>query len=520
MPRTVRPLLLFLALVLVASCTEAPLPDGTVRTRQGLVSGTTSNIEGVRAWLGLPYAAPPVGDMRWKAPAAPAPWDSVRAADAFGNRCIQTNPWPDMIWNSPAESEDCLYLNVWAPESAEAAPVMLWIHGGGYFAGSADENRHDGSVLASKGVVLVTVNYRLGVMGFLAHPELTAESARGASGNYGLLDMIAALGWVRDNIASFGGDPGNVTIFGESAGSFAVSALMSSPLAAGLFHRAIGESGGHFGGSALSLSTLGMAETNGAGFAESRGAATLAELRATEPSDLVGSAGPNGPRFGPIIDGYVLPEDPETLFETGGQNKVPLLAGWNSAEIKGWQPSAEELRGALRQRFPSDYEAAAALYPASDPAETVRSATDFAGDNFLVYSTWKWIELHASTGGQPVYRYLFDQVMATPAGPVPDDDPGAAHATDIPFVFNTLESTGNPVSDADRAVADLMASYWANFARSGDPNGPGLPDWPAWTAEGPRHVMRLNASASAEPESDRARFDFLDGLQGRDRMEQ
>lgn len=515
---TLRQLVWVLILPALAACNgSGNLPEGQVRTTEGIVEGTPAMIENVRAWRGIPYAEPPVGDKRWTAPEPPTVWEGVRAGDAFGNRCIQTNPWPDMIWNSPAESEDCLYLSVWAPVDAKKLPVMVWIHGGGYVAGSGDENRHDGSVLASKGVVLVTINYRLGLMGFLAHPELTAESGRSASGNYGLMDMVAALKWVRTNIEGFGGDPGNVTIFGESAGSYAVSALMASPLANGLFHRAIGQSGGHFADGGLSLPNLQSAETAGASYASSVGANSLAELRAIPPADLQTAIGPNAMRFTAILDGYVLESDPRSVFESGAQNSVPLMAGWTSAEIKGWRATLPQLQAAMAQRFDDDLTEAMTFYPASNDAEAVKAATMMASDAFTVFPTWKWLELQAASGEPHVYRYLFDQVMATPDGPVPADDVGAGHATDIPFVFNTLESTGNPVSDADRTVADLMASYWTNFARSADPNGPGLPEWPAWGADPPKRLMRLTGESRAETESDRARFEFLDRLYSRSR---
>jgi para-nitrobenzyl esterase len=491
--------------------------DHQVRTAQGMLQGTDAAKPGVRAFLGIPYAAPPVGTRRWAAPEPPAPWQGIRSAAQFGNRCIQTHPWPDMLFQSAAESEDCLTLSVWTPgKSGDHLPVMVWIHGGGFFAGANDEQRHDGSALASKGVVLVAINYRLGVMGFLAHPELTTESPQHASGNYGLLDQIAALHWVHDNIAAFGGDPGNVTIFGESAGSFAVSALMASPLARGLFHKAIGESGGYFRSGGLTLLPLAAAERRGTDLADAVGAKSLGELRALPPGKLIDALGRNV-GFDPIRDGYVLPADPLRVFSAGRQAKVPLLAGWNSAEIKLPPTTVAAFEQQLAAAFPQDLDSARAMYPAHDDREARLSAIALASDNFIAFGTWKWLELHAATGGVPVYRYLFDQPMPPDSGPPPLDDPGAAHAMEIEYVFGTLDSRHLAWREVDRTVSDLTATMWTNFAKHGDPNGPGVPAWPQWTAPGEKRLMRINAAAAAEPEKDRARYEFQDRLDRRTR---
>lgn len=497
------------------------LPPNQVRIGQGVLGGIDAAVPGITAYLGIPYGAAPVGEWRWKPPRPASGWDGVRTADRFGDRCVQTNPFPDMLFQSAAESEDCLSLSVWTPgRDGGPLPVMVWIHGGGYFSGAGDEQRHDGSYLAAKGVVLVALNYRLGVMGFLAHPDLTAESPDGASGNYGLLDQIAALAWVRDNIAGFGGDPGNVTIFGESAGSYAVSALMASPLARGLFHRAIGESGAHLAGGALSLPALPVAEANGTAFASEMGATSLVELRSSTPAELVAAVGANSTRFRPIVDGYVLPADVRDIFANGQQSHVPLLAGWNSAEVKLPPVSVEQFDELLRDVFPDDYEEARAVYPSGNDREAWLSAIAVRSDyQFVVFGTWKWIETHASTGGSPVYRYLFDQATPTDSGPPPPDDPGAAHAREIEYVFQTLETRKLAWGEDDRRVAELMATWWTNFARSGDPNGAGVPEWPEWGTSTPRQLMRINASAAAEPEKHRDRYLFLDRLETRDRLE-
>jgi len=488
----------------------------SVRVSGGLLEGTTGSKPGIRTFLGIPYAAPPVGALRWKAPEPPAKWTGIRKADKFGNHCMQTTPFADMVFQSP-ESEDCLYLNVYTPAktSSERLPVMVWIHGGGYYAGSGDEPRHDGSVLAAKGVIVVTINYRLGVMGFLAHPELTAESAHKVSGNYGLMDQIAALRWVHDNITAFGGDAGKVTIFGESAGSLSVSAMVATPLTKGLFARAIGESGAHFGapGGTMMPVLLAEGEKRGKELAASMVAKSVAELRAVPAAALIKATWSNPSNYWPIVDGYVFPADPWEIYAEGKQNHVALLAGWNSAEAKsmaGGMKTPEALEAALRKQFPGNEEAALKAYPMGDDAhQTQLSAVALMSDNFIVYSTWKWIEMQTATGKAPVYRYLFDHVIPTATGDAPADDPGAAHATDIEYVFGTLETKKLAWRGSDRKVSELISSYWTNFAKTGNPNGPGLAEWPVYDAK-TRQVLRLDANPKAEAETNRPRYELQD----------
>jgi para-nitrobenzyl esterase len=513
--------ILLLCLIVTACRGNDVLPANQVRLSAGIVEGIDGTVAGVRAFLGIPYAASPAGDKRWTPPEPAAAWEGVRQANRFGDRCVQTTPFPDMVFRSPGESEDCLSLSIWTParEPTERLPVMVWIHGGGFFSGASDEPRHEGSTLASKGVVLVAINYRLGVLGFLAHPELTAESERHASGNYGLLDQVAALRWVRDNIAAFGGDPEQVTIFGESAGSFSVSALMASPLAAGLFHRAIGESGGYFADGPLPLLPLAEAESRGSALADGVGAASLAELRSTPAAELVAAVGRESTRFAPIVDGYLLPAHPLEIFARGQQNDVPLIAGWNSAETKVPPIGAADFRRQLGTQFPEDPPGALAAYPAGSDREAHLSAVALSSDTFIGYNTWKWIETAARIGRSPVYRYLFDQIVPTADGDPAPDDPGAGHATEIEYVFHTLEARKLAWRDADRLVADLMTTYWTNFAKTGDPNGPGVPAWPMWDVDGDRRVLRIKANvndrdaAIAEPESNRARYEFRDRIE-------
>ena len=377
-----------------------------VRTKAGVVEGAAEPEGSVRAFRGIPFAAPPVGELRWREPQPAAPWPGVRKSVEFGPRCIQGRIFDDMVFRDEP-SEDCLYLNVWTPARSAAGklPVMVWIHGGGFQAGSASEPRQDGGRLARKGVVVVGINYRLGVFGFFAHPALTKESGHGASGNYGLMDQVAALRWVRDNIAAFGGDPGNVTIFGESAGSFAVSALVASPLARGLFHRAIGESGAYLGKHALDPKTLGASEETGARFAASIGAASLADLRAKPADEVLKSALGFQPWFAPTVDGHVLPKNPNDIYAAGEQARVPLLAGSNADEVRAGvvlgkeRPTAKSFAEQTRSRFGQAADALLKVYPAGSDEEALESAAALAGDLFLGYATWKWTDVHARTAG-------------------------------------------------------------------------------------------------------------------------
>ena len=410
---------------------------------------------------------------------------------------------------------------------------MVWIHGGGFQAGSGAENRHDGEAFARKNVVIVTINYRLGIFGFYSHPELTKESGRNASGNYGMLDQVAALEWVRDNIAAFGGDPKNVTIFGESAGSFAVSALMASPLARGLFHKAIGESGAFFplGAGTLPLRPLADSEAQGAKFAAAIGAASLADLRAKPTDDVLQAAMKTQPWFAPNLDGYFLPANVAAVFAEGKQARVPLLAGWNADEVRAGvvlgkqKPNAESFPADVRKRFGDQAEAVLKTYPAANDAEALESAAALASDTFIGYSTWKWIDVHRKTGPGPVYRYSFDRKIPVAADsavngvPATSQDIGARHAGEIEYVFGALELSlpKVPWEPADRKLSDAMTSYWANFARSGDPNGRELPLWPAY-GEGDR-VLHLDLEVHDAPDPLRPRYEALDAFAERPRVQ-
>jgi para-nitrobenzyl esterase len=490
-----------------------------VKTVSGVVEGKSDGP--VNVFLGIPYAAPPVGDLRWKPPVPAAKWNGVLKARDFGSHCMQGKVYGDMNFRDPGGSEDCLTLNVWVPAKAAAAklPVMVWIYGGGFAAGTTSEPRQDGIHLAQQGVIVVSMNYRLGIFGFFVHPELAKESGHNAAGNYGLLDQTAALRWVRDNIAGFGGDPGNVTIFGESAGSFSVSAQMASPLAKGLFQKAIGESGAAFFSGGLTFEPRSAREQKDVKAVNAKlGVSTLAELRAIPAQKLLDAfAPPQSPGFdfGPDVDGYFLPESVPAIFAAGNQNDVPLLAGWNHDEgsyeiaFSPQKPTADSLKATAQKEFGDKAAEFLKLYPSDNDAQTLRSAQDFAGDRFIAFSTWAWLEAQSKTGKQPVYRFRFD--LGPPSDPKMPQL-GAYHSSEIEYVFGQLDSKAGVGWRADdRQLSDEMQKYWANFARSGDPNGPGLPKWPVYSAGDGWTVMFLDATPAAHKDELRDRYLFLAG---------
>jgi para-nitrobenzyl esterase len=492
-----------------------------VSTDGGVVEGKRGGT--VNAFLGIPYAAAPVGQMRWKPPAAGTKWNGVRKAMEFGARCMQGRVFDDMVFRDRGPSEDCLTLNVWAPADAKGKlPVMVWIYGGGFVAGGTSEPRQDGQNLAKQGVVVVSMNYRLGVFGFFTHAELATESGRKAAGNYGLLDQVAALEWVQRNIAAFGGDPGNVTIFGESAGSFSVSAQMASPLAKGLFHKAIGESGAGFYSHGLPFKTLEEREQEDAKFAQAMGVTSLAGLRAVPAKKLLKASmkkehGKTVYHFSPSVDGYFLPEPIPEIFAEGKQNDVALLGGWNrdegDSELDGnKEPDAAMIRAAAEKEFGARAPEFLKLYPTGTDAEARRSLQDFNGDDFIAWSTWKWLEAQKTSGKQVVYRYRFDwSLPARDKG----EGLGAYHSAEIEYVFGQLDSKGLPWRAEDRALSEEIQKYWTNFARSGDPSGPGLPIWPAYGAGDGWQVMHLNARSEARKDDLRTRYEFLDQVWGK-----
>ena len=511
------------ALTLIATAAFASNPL-KIKTDKGKVQGAYTTDRAVRAFKGIPYAAPPVGNLRWQPPQPAAKWFGTLNAKDFGHHCIQTNSFPDMVFHDPGPSEDCLTLNIWTPSHAHrgSLPVMVWIYGGGFVGGSTSEARQDGQFLAHRNVVIVSMNYRLGIIGFFAHPALTAESPHHASGNYGLLDQAAALQWVRRNIAAFGGDPNNITLFGESAGSFSVSSQMASPLSRNLIAQAIGESGAAFHSSGLGYPTLAKAEQDGAAFALAAfHTSSLADLRKLSPDDLVHAATarttPPPPRFGPDVDGYFLPQSVPDIYAAGQQAHIPLLAGWNADEVRsaildGPTPTtAASFTATAQKDFGANSDKFLSLYPATSDAEAIQSAGDFVSDRFIAYSTWAWLEAQVKTGAAPVYRYRFD--LPSPADKFHHANSGAFHSDDIEYVFGTLDSRQEAHwTPADRALSDQIQQYWTNFARNGNPNDPNLPTWPTYGPKNNWQVMHLNIRSEAQPDTQRPRYQFLDSV--------
>jgi para-nitrobenzyl esterase len=462
-----------------------------VRTHieNGTIEGNYDTRTGIRKYFGIPFAKPPVGELRWKAPQPPDNWKGVKQTKKFGPRPMQWIVYGDMVFRSEGLSEDCLYLNVWSPAKRDTRglPVLVYFYGGGFVAGDASEPRYDGESMARKGIVVVTVNYRLNLFGFLSLPELSAEAPYKSSGNYGLLDQVAALQWVQRNIAAFGGNPGHVTIAGESAGSISVSELMASPLSKNLFQAAIGESGAAINPT-LPPVPLAEAEKTGSDFLKKAGIASLTELRKLTTQALY-EIYKESKRFGfpAVIDHYFLPAGLPEIFEDKKQAMVPLLAGWNSAEIPGtsfMQGKAyteENFVSRVKEAYPKDYEEILKLWPHANEKEVEQSATGMAADGFIVFGTWKWLDLQIQNSGQPVYRYLFSRVRPPRAGesgmPVPT---GARHATEIEYCMGNLPLSKEYAWTAnDYKVSRTMQDYFAHFIISYNPNGTGLPEWPA-----------------------------------------
>lgn len=467
-----------LALAAAVFALPAAALQDPVKTDKGAVSGAPGTNAEVRVYKGIPYAKPPVGDLRWKKPQAADAWTGIKTATEFGASCMQA-PYPE---NSPyysklgPVSEDCLYLNVWTAAKAakDRRPVMVWVHGGAFTRGSGSTPTYDGEALAAKGAVVVTINYRLGIFGFFAHPELTKESDVHSSGTYGLLDMVAALQWVHENIAAFGGDPKRVTIFGESAGSWGVNYLMASPLAKGLFQRVIGESGANFGRNP----TLAEAEKEGQRTGERIGAPTLAALRAKPAEELQKVTGP----FRASVDGWFLPEEVSAIFAEHKQSDVPLIAGYNHDESRTLQPwpASANLHTFLDQtqkRFGDFSSELLKIYPATSDAQAADAHYDSTRDQGMGWEMRTWVRAQTKSGKAPAYLYFFTRI---PPGPNADRY-RAYHASEIQYVFGNLNPT-HPWQDTDRKVSEAMSSYWVNFAATGNPNGKGLLKWPSYDA--------------------------------------
>jgi para-nitrobenzyl esterase len=472
--------------VLLAACATG-LDKATqtqIGTHSGVVEGAVA--DGVTSYLGIPFAAPPVADLRWRPPQPVAPWEGVRQATAFAPACMQVGV--SMPGEAPPRtSEDCLYLNVWAPvaKGAERLPVIVWIHGGGWMNGATAMPLYSGERLARRGVVFVSIAYRLGPLGFLAHPELSAESGAGASGNYGVMDQIAALTWVRDNIAAFGGDPARVTIAGQSAGAMSVSLLMTSPQGAGLFQRAIGQSGGVFEPLQLAPSyLLANAEKDGVDYATSVGASSLAELRALPADRLLG--GRAGSVSHPVIEPRVLPRSPYEAYVAGKWNDVPVLVGSNAEEgnsLADLAPVTAANFGSELKRIWGDLPPPlTTAYPYATDDEAKRARSAFERDLRFGWDMWAWARLQALFGASPAFFYRFDHAPPFPRGSVREPW-GAGHYAELWYMFDNLLPEDAAWTAADRMLADRMASYWVNFAQTGDPNGEDLPLWPQFSRE-------------------------------------
>ena len=519
--------------------TRADRPGPVVTTAGGRVRGVSDGA--VRIFRGVPYGASTAGSNRFQPPRAAAPWTGVRDAGSYGLRAFQPlRPMipeiGDALTGSGPMSEDCLRLNVFTPGTNGRRPVMVWFHGGGQRTGSGNSIFYDGRELARQhDVVVVTTTHRLNAFAYLWLAGLPGTGSLFADCvNLGLRDLVLALEWVRDNIARFGGDPRRVTIAGESAGSFAVSAQMASPMARDLIAGAIGESGAFFS-TTISTPTRDSTEKIGVAFGQKVGATNLAALRALSATELLDWSGrPGMPRFGPNVDGWFFPEVPANIFLAGKQAKVPLLAGWNSEEMNPRAvlqetPNSENVKALLARLYPGRAEEAAKVFPASTPEEALQSVTDLAGDRFIGFSTWKWLEVHAKTSGKPVYRYLYARPRpptvetgvtpnlaggVTRGGNTPPPPParGAVHSAEIEYAMGNLHL--NKVfawTDDDRKVSQTMQGYFENFIKTGNPNGQGLPNWPAGAvdASGNAQRIRIDVETKAEPEP-RARYLFQD----------
>ena len=475
-----------------------------VRIESGALRGVDAN--GLSIYKGVPYAAPPLGDLRWRDPQPIKSWKGVRKATAFAPACMQKGvSMPGET--PPAVSEDCLYLNIWAParKASERLPVIVWIHGGGYSNGSASMPLYWGDKLAQKGVIVVTVAYRLGPFGWLAHPELTGESAHHSSGNYGLLDQLAALHWIQRNIGAFGGDQKRVTIAGQSAGAMAVSELMASPLARGLFQRAIAESGGLFEPIQMAPDyLLANAEVVGKKYLTSLGVTSIAEMRKVPAAQLLGGSAASITH--PVIEPYVLPASPYEVFVSGRQNDVPILIGSNAEEARSLvdvaKVKADTFAADLTAAFGPLPPALTTAYPYSTDAEARQARLDLERDLRFGWDMWAWARLQATTGHGPVYYYSFQQRLPFPADSVYAGW-GASHFAELWYVFDHLDQYSWQWTSADRNMAAEISTYWVNFAKSGDPNGAGVPQWPAFE----------NAKTQVQILSDPIRTDGVLGIE-------
>lgn len=505
--------LIILLFPLLLACTSGEkrktIDVNSVKTIAGMVSGKTTNDVAVKVFMGIPFAAPPVGELRWKAPQPLQPWKGVRQCIDNPPSAMQATPNPFMCWSeefmAPQEplSEDCLYLNIWtaAQNNTEKRPVMVWIHGGAFTSGSGTVPLYNGEAMARKGVVFVTINYRLGIWGFLAHPELSAESELGVSGNYGILDQIAALHWVKENIASFGGDPDNVTIAGQSAGAFSVNMLVVSPLAKGLFHKAIAQSGGMFGKQLSLGQTFQMAEENGKQLTEKLGIKSITGLRSLSTDSLSKIQG----WFGITVDNVVIPPIYET-FAAGKHNDVPLITGWNADDgvSFGPAPTAVKFKEQAKLQYGDNGDAFLKLFHANTDAEAAQSQKLLSQLNFG-WHNYTWARMQSAKGTGKAYLYYFKRV------PPGEPNYGAFHSAEFAYALHTLKFWDRPFTDIDYQLEETMSSYWVNFAKTSNPNGDGLPAWPAYNDKNPE-VIELGDEVKTAPLPYRDQLYFLNKI--------
>lgn len=510
-----------------------------VKTAEGILEG--KDLSGITIFKGIPFAAPPVGNLRWKAPQPVQKWEGVRKATEYGPNPMQEALFGDMNFGTKVNSEDCLYLNIWTPAKTmkEHLPVLIYFNGGGLMAGSGSEPRYAGEAMARKGIISITANYREGIFGFFAHPQLSKETSYKGSGNYGFMDQVAAIQWVKDNIEAFGGDPNRITIVGESAGSMSVSALMASPLCQGLFAQAMGSSGSVMGFN--KVLTLKEAEQKGVELAKQIGKKNIKDLRALPAEELMKLAAVKAvPTYN--IDGYFLTEQPTETFAKGNQTKVSLLVGGNNQEMSPWallagkQPTVENLKAGAKAMFGDNVDEAFRLYGINSDKDVLEQpGINLASDLFLDYSTWKWGNMHKLTSGQPVYRYRYCHPrpamaikgkVAGLAGGVVDakegqpqmpQDKGAVHSADIEYAMGTLPT--NRVYDwqpEDYMVSDIFSQYYVNFVKTGNPNGLGLVEWPTTNGKAVAPVLQIdvNTTVKADEQMEK-RYDFIDKIVSR-----
>ena len=520
-------------------CSLNIMAQTQVKTAEGILEG--KDLSGITVFKGVPFAAPPVGNLRWKAPQPVEKWEGVRKATEYGPNPMQEALFGDMNFGTKVNSEDCLYLNIWTPAKTmkEHLPVLIYFNGGGLMAGSGSEPRYAGDAMARKGIISITANYREGIFGFFAHPQLSKETSYKGSGNYGFMDQVAAIQWVKDNIEAFGGDPNRITIVGESAGSMSVSALMASPLCQGLFAQAMGSSGSVMGFN--KVLTLKEAEQKGVKLAKQIGKKNIKDLRALPAEELMKLAAVKAiPTYN--IDGYFLTEQPTETYAKGNQTKVPLLVGGNNQEMSPWallagkQPTVENLKAGAKAMFGDNVDEAFRLYGINSDKDVLEQpGINLASDLFLDYSTWKWGNMHKLTSGQPVYRYRYCHPrpamaikgkVAGLAGGVVDakegqpqmpQDKGAVHSADIEYAMGTLPT--NRVYDwqpEDYMVSDIFSQYYVNFVKTGNPNGLGLVEWPSTNGKAVAPVLQIdvNTTVKADEQMEK-RYDFIDKIVSR-----